>query len=263
MDIVNKDIGQNKNNQGNVIKDSSKNSYNVDFFGDDQSFIFIYKKTEKLATALYMVTNLFGDSEPMKWTLRSKVSSLLSFVLSFKDILKFREEEFLNILKTNVLEIVSLLEISNFSGLVSDMNFRILKDEFLNLINFASSLEKTDNSNVKLGLRKNFFDVFVDKNKVDQNTNFNDKRQYISDPQIKDTQSQNSQNTELTKKSNRQNTILSILSKNDNITIGTISQFIKDCSEKTIQRELINLIDRGLVKKTGERRWSRYSLVKN
>lgn len=260
MDNNSNQIGHQTDSIKKDVKDIGKSSHNIDFFGGDSSFIFIYKKTEKLATALYMVTNLFGDSEPMKWTLRSKVSSLLSFILSFKDVLKFREQEFLNLLKTHVLEIVSLLEIANFSGLVSDMNFRILKTEFINLIQFADTFEKKDNSIGKLDFHKNFFDIVFDKNvqfKKEENV---DKRQVEINVPIKD---KHTPSSDITKKSNRQNTILGILSKNDNITISTISQFIKDCSEKTIQRELINLIDRGMVKKTGERRWSRYSLVKN
>jgi hypothetical protein len=36
---------------------------------------------------------------------------------------------------------------------------------------------------------------------------------------------------------------------------------IKDCSEKTIQRELIVLVSEKVVKKEGERRWSVYSIV--
>ncbi len=263
MDINQNQQGQSNNIQGQTVKDIQNTAKSIDFFGDDKSFIFIYKKTEKLATALYMVTNLFGDSEPMKWTLRSKVSSLLSFILSFKDVLKFREQEFLNLLKNNILEIVSLLEIANFSGLVSDMNFRILKDEFLNLIHFASSFEKKDVSSVKFGFEKNFFDIHENK-AVEM---VNSEKSFIKTSNVqyslKDKNTVNNVVNDVTKKSNRQNSIISILAKNDNITIGTISQIIKDCSEKTIQRELINLIDRGLVKKTGERRWSRYSLIKS
>ena len=45
------------------------------------------------------------------------------------------------------------------------------------------------------------------------------------------------------------------------MTKQDIAQTIRDCSEKTIQRELIALIQGGIVKKTGERRWSKYSLI--
>jgi predicted HTH transcriptional regulator len=63
------------------------------------------------------------------------------------------------------------------------------------------------------------------------------------------------------KKLQRQEVIISTLKNQSNLTIKDFSKVIKDCSEKTIQRELIDLVNRGVVKKDGERRWSRYSLV--
>jgi predicted HTH transcriptional regulator len=63
------------------------------------------------------------------------------------------------------------------------------------------------------------------------------------------------------KRTNRQNIILGLLKKKKELTIKDIAQVIKDCSEKTIQRELIAFIDSGVLKRTGERRWSKYSLV--
>jgi hypothetical protein len=58
--------------------------------------------------------------------------------------------------------------------------------------------------------------------------------------------------------SQRTSTILTIVRKNKGVSVGDIAAVVKDCSEKTIQRELSNLIDRGLVRKQGERRWSIY-----
>jgi predicted HTH transcriptional regulator len=63
------------------------------------------------------------------------------------------------------------------------------------------------------------------------------------------------------KRTNRQNIILQLLKKKPDVTIKDITQYIKDCSEKTIQRELIALISVGVLKRTGERRWSKYSLA--
>jgi predicted HTH transcriptional regulator len=62
------------------------------------------------------------------------------------------------------------------------------------------------------------------------------------------------------KKNTRQSTILDLLKKESNLTIKDFVRVIKDCSEKTIQRELIDLVEKGVVKKEGERRWSTYSL---
>ena len=52
--------------------------------------------------------------------------------------------------------------------------------------------------------------------------------------------------------------ILAFVRKHTGSSIKDISRAVKGCSEKTIQRELALLIERGLVEKRGERRWSLY-----
>jgi hypothetical protein len=56
----------------------------------------------------------------------------------------------------------------------------------------------------------------------------------------------------------RMSQILSFIQKNKQASIKDIAAVIKGCSEKTIQRELLSLIQQGLIKKVGERRWSVY-----
>ena len=53
---------------------------------------------------------------------------------------------------------------------------------------------------------------------------------------------------------------MSVIKNKENVSIKDISTLIRDVSEKTIQRELISLIDAGVVLRHGERRWSTYSL---
>jgi hypothetical protein len=56
----------------------------------------------------------------------------------------------------------------------------------------------------------------------------------------------------------RTSLILDLVRRNKGISIKDISTNVRNCSEKTIQRELVALISQGLVKKVGERRWSLY-----
>jgi DNA-binding transcriptional ArsR family regulator len=56
--------------------------------------------------------------------------------------------------------------------------------------------------------------------------------------------------------------IKTVLEAKPQATIKDISDIITDVSEKTIQRELNSLIEKGQVLREGERRWSRYSVVK-
>lgn len=55
--------------------------------------------------------------------------------------------------------------------------------------------------------------------------------------------------------------IIGLLKDADGLGIKDIVNVITDCSEKTIQRELLSLIENGLVRREGERRWSRYFLT--
>ncbi|MBA3733135.1 hypothetical protein H0W91_02030 [Patescibacteria group bacterium] len=235
----------------------------VSYFEQDGDFVVAFKKTEKLASAVYIVTNLLSDNEPMKWTLRKKVSEFLSFSLSYKDVSDSAKNSFVYSAKSFVLEIVSLLEVSMRGGLISTMNFGILKQEFNNLISIYSSSESHDSKgNI---ISENFFDVVRPntpsesryigstptslsvQNRVPEYT-----QKSVNNPQIKDKEDE--------KKSLRQTTILALLRRKKELTIKDIASVIKDCSEKTVQRELNTFIANGVLKRSGVRRWSKYSL---
>jgi len=59
----------------------------------------------------------------------------------------------------------------------------------------------------------------------------------------------------------RLGTILDLVRSGGGLSIKDISAVVKDCSEKTIQRELAELIRQGLIRRVGERRWSLYEPV--
>jgi hypothetical protein len=59
----------------------------------------------------------------------------------------------------------------------------------------------------------------------------------------------------------RRDKVLNVLRDKGEATIKDIIEVVTDCSEKTVQRELISLIKDNVVSREGERRWSRYKLV--
>ena len=61
--------------------------------------------------------------------------------------------------------------------------------------------------------------------------------------------------------STRRTQILEIVKSRGEASIGDIAKVIKDCSEKTIQRELVALVGLGALRREGARRWSRYMIV--
>ncbi|HRH26759.1 MAG TPA: hypothetical protein PLZ99_01210 [Parcubacteria group bacterium] len=237
-----------ENPENNNIANSSNNTDIKSFFEGGSDFIFICKKTEKLASAVYLITNLLSDNEPMKWTLRKKVSELLSFTITYKDIRQSELPNFFHNIKTRVSEIVSLLEVSLLAGLISKMNFTVIKEEFGRLLELFNHTSKTDYSNEILP--KEFFGST--QNYTPQNTFIRETSSFKDSSIVKDNGG--------FKSNNRQGIILGLLKKKKDLTIKDISLVIKDVSEKTIQRELISLIEAGIILKTGERRWSRYSI---
>ena len=74
----------------------------------------------------------------------------------------------------------------------------------------------------------------------------------------KDTKGQSRTNKGQTE---RMSLILELVRKRKSLSIKEISSVIRGCSEKTIQRELALLIERGLIRKVGERRWSLYEPI--
>lgn len=61
----------------------------------------------------------------------------------------------------------------------------------------------------------------------------------------------------------RSERIKTVLEAKPQATVKDIAEIITDVSEKTIQRDLNSLIEKGQVEREGERRWSRYSVIKD
>lgn len=234
---------QQKNHLNNSLNDSSG------------LFVFLLKKTEKLASAIYLMTNHLPDNEPLKRALRDKSSNLVSFMIGYKDLNGIQSYSFAKEAESKIIEIVSLLEVSQNIGLISKMNFSIVQEEFIRLIDLIKNSPAPDTQPVQShSINQNYFNVggYKAGNAVDSQGTLVSTASKIS------SSGGGSSNT---KKSSRQNLVLSIVKKKGEVTIKDISEVIKNCSEKTIQRELNSLLASGVIKRIGERRWSKYSPV--
>jgi len=90
----------------------------------------VAKKSERLVTALYLVTDLMGDSEPIKHGLRKNAVALLSSMNALSQLdVKDRVTE-LKVSLKSVTEIISLLHVAVTTGTVSQMNGELLLDGF-------------------------------------------------------------------------------------------------------------------------------------
>lgn len=236
----------------------------------------LQSKIEKIAQAIYLVSNHLKDTEPLKWELRKESISFMSAGRSLgggyegKDI---PPDLVIDALVSCSRDLSSYLSLAVVSGLVSRNNGNLISNEITVLM--ATFEQVIDENTAKAGfvLSKDFFSADPDLalhlgrktykghsgNYISDNKNLekghllnkgqkavNDQKHTIGD--VKD------------KKIDRQGRIIALLKNQTNLTIKDFVKVINDCSEKTIQRELIDLVDKGIVKREGERRWSTYSL---
>ncbi len=247
----------------------------------------LYGRTQKLITALYMVTDCLEEGEPIKFRLRTLGVGLISDILILRtDRAVSKTFRFENI-KSHLDELTALIEIVGTVGLVSGMNSAILAKEFLGLklaINEREELNKKSNFQDPLfgaegisntALSDSYFNAPL--RSADSVPYEGEERTYKGHvPYKKETtkkghlgklgagphaNEKNNHKTDIAIKINRRNNIISLIKDRKEVTIKDISQVVSDCSEKTIQRELISLVSLGVLKKKGNKRWSRYSIA--
>jgi len=204
----------------------------------------ITKKTERLASAVYLVTSFFADQEPMKWRLRTLSANLVSEDVKDKS--------------STAREMVSLFAVAKNAALVSDQNFDILIGELTKL---QDEIEKpVDYSLISPGPSREKYlpepkgpDPVKDTSYLELNTEPEEKK--VEKPVLKGFGAVS------VKKNSRQSIIIGLLKRKKEIMIKDVSPLISGCSEKTIQRELSAMVKQGVIKKMGDKRWSRYTLA--
>ena len=116
--------GLEKDKKNNQQVSYNNRSLRVILREQDNELSFIIEKTEKLTTALYMITDFFNEKEPLKWEIRKGAVSLLSFMhIPAQTMISWENH---NILSA-ITEIITLLELSCCLHLISEMNLSILK----------------------------------------------------------------------------------------------------------------------------------------
>ncbi len=200
----------------------------------------IAQKSQKIASAIYLITGFFADQEPLKWRLRTLATDLSSEMVKDKSSL--------------VRDISNMFAVAKNASLVSDMNHEIISRE---LNKFEKEVENP--------LDKMFF---KEPEPVEKALPEPVRFEPIKDKMIESVSSRTPERAALkdfgavsVKKTSRQSIIINLLKRKKEIMIKDLTALIDDCSEKTIQRELLTMVSEGILKKIGEKRWSRYSLA--
>lgn len=214
----------------------------------------LHKKSERIASAIFLVSNIISDGELLKTKLRTISLDTVSLCVAIKDSMNNDKFQAVKLLEKKVSELISLLDIASVSGLVSEMNASIIKKELGVFLALISDNYKTFFVN-HTGLSGDFFGELNKSIESNVKDNFLENNNYVLNGIIK-----KDEKDRLDRKAQRSKHILDLISKKGLVSIKDIAMSIKGCSEKTVQRELNSLIKEGLIEKVGERRWSKYSM---
>ncbi|MFA6095795.1 MAG: hypothetical protein WC767_03055 [Candidatus Paceibacterota bacterium] len=252
-------------------------------FNNNRHFAFVYKKTEKLVTALYMITNYIHDEEPLKWHIRERALELMSLNISFNTVSLSERKGLLKEYQAFSVEITSLASIAYHSGLISEMNWVVLKREFENLVETIERGENKHANEETIIINPSFFDATLPAPEapraIAESTGpasssdvlYKGHAQSVAAParnmsfmnrKPENKVKKDNPRPVAEKKEDRKDVILSVLSKKDGLSVKDFVDALKDVSEKTIQRELLAMVASGTIRKEGERRWSRYFMIK-
>ncbi|MFA6520215.1 MAG: hypothetical protein WCT44_01255 [Candidatus Paceibacterota bacterium] len=268
-------------------KNLTDSSANLGITIKDSRTSISYTKTNKLITALYMVTDIIDKDEPLRNKLRTLGTNIISDI------------------NTNpvcacdkISEIMSFLDIASAINIISEMNCNILRKEFLELDqSIKQSTDKVEVLNRQINLSEFFKGELPARNTFSQPVQFkgHDKSlperpfsragighkghtrlgvqkgstllKALSDTKLSPLRAGD---FDILKKHRREDIINIIKLTGGSATIKDIKDKVQSvpnqagslvsCGEKTLQRELVSMVHDGVLNKTGEKRWSRYFL---
>lgn len=214
-------------------------------FEKDIRRVYIYKKAERLAKAIHMVAPAFTSTPALR-------DRIIGVSVCLVDSAVCTPGQARDVLSRELLALSSVLSIARATGMLSPMNADIIAREARHLLEEIANYEDPhvtfeETPNLSHALKSGKPSRPQKRAPVAKEPTVSSKGQ--DKGQVKSSDS------------SRRDSILSVLRSRGPSYIKDISIVVRNVSEKTIQRELQNLVLEGVVAKTGDRRWTTYSLV--
>lgn len=259
----------------------------MSFMGGKYLF-YLIKKGENFVRAVYLVTNFLSDNEPLKWRLRTSATELISGMMSFIQEDKNKTNDYLY--RTRFIgglsSLISFLNIAAEGGAISGANSSLLKAEittFFPILSHKIFTLRTDTAIESFVSKKKKNLARRKQTRTTRTLSVINQNDYSESP-LSPTQDtthvlykyKGQRNIPLSlrkkkpnkrlaimtqEKMKRQKSLTDILKDNKQMNIKEIVSFMKGFGEKTIQRDIVDLVGKGVLKRHGKKRWSAYSFV--
>lgn len=232
----------------------------TDPFGANRSGERAYRRGERLVAALFLLTRHIPSDEALRAEMRRVAASILPQILALRDDMRAVGSQKATEFQATIRLLISFLKMLVFSGFISSQNAESAAEALDDLGSFIFVSQRSNLSESMRFSREDLLDVR------------DPLKGHLKD--IKD--GQNIKDKSPIKDSNetsmglpsahiplpaRANSIIAVLRAGGDFNIRDIASNLPEYSEKTIQREIATLVKRGLVRRNGLKRWSRYSIV--
>lgn len=253
----------------------------------------VAQKTQKIVAAVYLVSEMIPEADPIRISIKEESLALLKTIESLnqsdtKDNISVYTKS-----SVKVAHLVSLVHIAKLAGSVSVMNAELLLEGLTSLHTVlekkrVSTLKKISSESLLVsfddafdttlppavtahqeevdGVRKSVVAVggTVPETQQQAFSHVKVNEAYIAHTAKGESKDgvRKSMGTGVFKarKTSRRDQILSLFVRGEDMSIKDISTKVRGCSEKTIQRELNTLVFENIIERIGEKRWSRYAL---
>ena len=204
----------------------------------------LHRKTFELTLALYRVTDFFPQGEILKRQLRERANEVFGGVTEY-GYADSREQGILALL-AHVETIKGYLHIARSMRFVRPINLTILEREYEFLENLLKGELQCTKRDSRADQDKEEFgssedDLSRDRDRIDERSHNKHAR---ADAHMTD----------------RQKKILVYVKKAPRAKISDFYTLLTGVSAKTIQRDLRDLVQKDILRKNGEKRWTNYSL---
>jgi len=231
-------------------------------FGVNRSGERAYRRLERIVAGIILLTNHMQGEDELRRLSRNIALSLLAQLLNLKDEMRSLSSTRMREFQASIRHLISLVKMMVFSGFVSFQNAEVAVAALEELNTFVSVSARSPLSESIQLSKEDFMDThspykghikdIKDRARIRDNVAIKDMSVML------DTRLAHSDPT--TVLSQKSEGILGVLKAGGEQSMPDIAAHLPEYGEKTIQRELALLMERGIVKRTGLRRWSKYSL---
>ncbi len=235
-----------------LVRFFDKQAVRTNPFGANQSADRAYRRAERLVAALYLVTNHIRPDESIRISVRAEALRMLENILSLRNEMRTDSQNVIAC-RASIRHQISLVRTLAVAGFLSMQNTNIMIEGLDELGGFLNTSQNSPLSDTFSLSQESLLDI--------REGHVKDSIPLKDRAAIKDT-AKTSDNASLKKGINvREESIIAVLRAGGELGIRDIAANLPEYSEKMIQRHLVSLVGAGRVKKTGLKRWSRYSVA--